>query len=225
MSYVTQAQRGKSAGLTAAIAINGSIIAAIMLSPMVVPPKKMQPTITAVPVNAPQPPAPPPEKQQTETQPPIMPPIYAPKTIVPPLRPPIAGPTITDIMQADPAPSAGSLGEEPKIAAAEIPKVKPKTPVPVFRAAQRDSRFASRFQPDYPRGLLQREIEGNATVKVLIGTDGRVREAAVVSASHPDFGAATVKQALSSWRFKPATRDGQPVEDWQTLTVRFDITS
>ena len=37
------------------------------------------------------------------------------------------------------------------------------------------------------------------------------------------FAKATEKQALKAWRFKPATRDGIAVEDWQTLTVRFDI--
>jgi periplasmic protein TonB len=45
----------------------------------------------------------------------------------------------------------------------------------------------------------------------------------ILKASDSDFAKATEKQALNSWRFKPATRDGVPVEDWQTLTVRFDI--
>ena len=50
-----------------------------------------------------------------------------------------------------------------------------------------------------------------------------MREAQVVSASHPDFGKAAVKQALKAWRFKPATRGDVAVEDWQTLSVRFTI--
>ncbi|NJM50756.1 MAG: TonB family protein [Sphingomonadales bacterium] len=224
MSYVTQTQKGKPAGLTAAIAINGAIIAAIMLSPVVLPPKIKDAGFTAVPIDKPVPPAPPPETKQTVEQPPIVPPIYAPTPIVPMIDPVDPGPTIGDVMADDPLPPAGSLGEEPKIAAAaEIPKIDPKPPVPIFRAAVRDPRYAGKFQPDYPRGLLQKEIEGSVTVKVLIGTDGRVREAMVVRATHPDFGAATVKKALESWRFKPATRDGKAVEDWQTLSVRFDI--
>ena len=72
-------------------------------------------------------------------------------------------------------------------------------------------------------GLLQREIEGKVTIRVLVETDGRVRQASVLSATHADFGKAAEWQALNEWRFKPATRDGKPVEDWQTLTVRFDI--
>jgi periplasmic protein TonB len=70
---------------------------------------------------------------------------------------------------------------------------------------------------------LRLEIEGSVTVRVLIGTDGRVRQVQVVRATDPEFAKATERQALRAWRFKPATRDGVPVEDWQTLTVRFDI--
>ena len=104
-------------------------------------------------------------------------------------------------------------------------KIKKIIPPPaIFKAAIRDPRWSKHFQPEYPTRLLQREIEGSARVKVLIGTNGRVRDARVVSATHPAFGKATVKRALAKWRFRPATRDGKPVEDWQTLTVHFNIT-
>jgi periplasmic protein TonB len=39
------------------------------------------------------------------------------------------------------------------------------------------------------------------------------------------FLAATRKQALSSWRFLPATQDGEPVESWKEMTVRFQMPS
>jgi protein TonB len=98
-----------------------------------------------------------------------------------------------------------------------------KPPLPIFKAAFRDPRFARDFQPEYPVGKLRLEIEGSVTVKVLVGTDGRVRQVQIIRATDPDFARATEKQALKAWRFKPATRDGTAVEDWQTLTVRFDI--
>ena len=99
----------------------------------------------------------------------------------------------------------------------------PKVPTPIFKAALRDPRFAKAFQPEYPVGKLRLEIEGSVTVRILVGTDGRVRQVQILNATDPDFARATEKQALKAWRFKPATRDGVPVEDWQTLTVRFDI--
>mgnify|MGYP003384348093 CR=1 FL=1 len=160
---------------------------------------------------------------EPKPQDPIIAPIFTPKPIVnlPPADKPIA---ITEREpQAFPLPS-GTLGEEPKLATAGIkPVIKEILPPPIFKAAFRDPGFANRFQPAYPTGLLQREIEGSVTIKVLIGPDGRVRQATVLRASHPDFAAATERQALRQWRFKPATRDGTPVEDWQTLTVRFNI--
>ena len=57
---------------------------------------------------------------------------------------------------------------------------------------------------------------------VLLAGDAHL-EAQVVRATHPDFGKATVKQALKAWRFTPATRGDVAVEDWQTLSVRFTI--
>jgi protein TonB len=42
-------------------------------------------------------------------------------------------------------------------------------------------------------------------------------------ADDPSFLEATRKQALAKWRFLPATRDGQPVESWREMTVRFEL--
>ena len=68
--------------------------------------------------------------------------------------------------------------------------------------------------------MIRAEMEGFATVRVLIGTDGRVKQ---VEASDTAFLDATRKQALSKWRFLPATRDGEPVESWREMTVRFQL--
>jgi protein TonB len=66
-------------------------------------------------------------------------------------------------------------------------------------------------------------MEGFATVRVLIGTDGRVKQVEAVKASDPAFLDATRKQALAKWRFLPATRDGEAVESWREMTVRFQL--
>jgi len=102
------------------------------------------------------------------------------------------------------------------------PRVDP-TPIPVHEPvvteAQVDSRGA--FQPDYPPAMARNEIDGAAVVRVRIGADGRVKEVQLVSATDPAFYQATERQALRSWRFRPATRDGVAVESWRTMTVRF----
>jgi periplasmic protein TonB len=225
MSYVSQTQRANPVGLTAAVAINGGLIAAIMLISVTVAPNKKVPDTKVI--NVENTPVPPEIKEEVKTDKPVIPPIYTPDPVIK-LKTPQPDMTVTNKLPEAPIlPEAGSLGETPQIAAAVIPPVikpVPVPPVPIFKSAQRDARFMRNFQPDYPLGMLQREIEGNVTIKVLIGPDGRVRQATILSAATPEFGAATQKQALKEWRFKPATRDGQPVEDWQTLTVTFKIT-
>ncbi len=96
-------------------------------------------------------------------------------------------------------------------------------PVPVLISAKRDAHFAADFQPAYPPGMIREEVEGSVTVRVLIGTDGRVKAVETVASDHQAFFEATRTQAFKRWRFKPATKDGVAVESWQQLTVRFLI--
>ncbi|GAB5487464.1 MAG: hypothetical protein Pars2KO_10340 [Parasphingorhabdus sp.] len=99
------------------------------------------------------------------------------------------------------------------------------TPDRVTVAARLNPRFAKQFQPRYPSGLLRRDIEGNVSVRVLVGTDGRAKDIELISAPHPEFWETTRKHALRKWRFQPATKDGSPIESWISLKVRFEINS
>jgi protein TonB len=215
MSYAEQSRTQKPGSMVAAIAVNGSIIAAIMLSPLVVKAPEKDPPTTAINVRQLDPPPDPVVQPDTEPRP--LPPIYTPPR-------PYDYPIDKEQPQTSDDPSADPIGQIDGKGAGDIPGFDNKPldpPKPIFRRATRDPRYASDFQPSYPSNLIVREIEGSATIRVLVGTDGRVREAVVVSASHPDFGKAAMRQALKAWRFKPATRDGQPVEDWQTVPVTF----
>ena len=42
-----------------------------------------------------------------------------------------------------------------------------------------------------------------------------------VSATSDAFLQATLDQARRKWRFKPATRDGVPVEGWRVMSLTF----
>jgi protein TonB len=221
MSYVSQKQRANPVGLTAAIAINGAVVLAALMSSMVIAPRiiKKDPTVINVPVKSP----PPPDKKiEPRTELPKPKPQFLDKPIIDIPVKPLNGTMMTNeatdtTLWTDPAGTTLAANTDVKTVIERV------LPLPVFKAATRDPKFVRNFQPDYPVGLLQREIEGRATIKVLIGTDGRVRQANVLSATHTDFGKAAMRQALTEWRFMPATRDGRPIEEWQTLTVRFDI--
>lgn len=97
--------------------------------------------------------------------------------------------------------------------------------VPVWRDATRHPRFVDRFQPPYPSTMQREGVEGSCPVSVTINSGGRVTAVQDAGCTDPAFFRATERQALTQWRFVPATRDGQPVESSQTLTVRFRISN
>jgi len=94
----------------------------------------------------------------------------------------------------------------------------------VFVQALPDPRYARDFQPADPPSMQRMEMEGTVTVRVKIGADGRVFAVEKLFAASEDFWNVTREQALHKWRFRPATRDGAPVESERVMTVHFQIT-
>ena len=92
---------------------------------------------------------------------------------------------------------------------------------PVIVAPGIDPRYAGDFQPLYPAGEQRMGRSGEVTVRVLIGTDGRVKQVEPVSATSDAFLRATTDQAKRRWRFAPGTRDGVAQEAWRVMTVTF----
>ncbi|WP_062268467.1 TonB family protein [Endozoicomonas arenosclerae] len=59
------------------------------------------------------------------------------------------------------------------------------------------------YMPDYPKLLLQKGVEGQATVQYEVLESGRVENIQVVSSSNQQF-ATSFKQAVTCWSFEPA---------------------
>jgi len=95
------------------------------------------------------------------------------------------------------------------------------TPAPVIRTARLDPRFADTLQPPYPTSMIRAGLGGIAVVRVLVGSDGRVKAVEPLRADDEAFMKVTREQALHKWRFVPATSDGQAIESWREMTVRF----
>lgn len=212
--FLQQKQRHPVA-LTAAIAINAAAVAALLLAKNgYVPPIEKILEATNIPLPTPTPDKEPPRPKERI---PVSKPVFQPKPVAD--RPESSGPFIAsaDRPTID-TPAFPILDEGPKIE----PK-QPDPPAPVIVGAQPDPAFAGAFQPPYPPQLLRIGVEGKVVVKVLIGIDGRVKQLVVLSADDRLFADATERQATRRWRFKPATRDGVPVESWKQLTVRFEI--
>jgi protein TonB len=121
-----------------------------------------------------------------------------------------------DPIGADPGPGLIAPKPDPIIET-------PPAPLPVLKLARPDPRYAASLQPEYPSSMIRAELEGAVTVRVLVGTDGRVKQVETVSASSGAFEEATRRHALRSWRFLPATRGGVAEESWREMTVRFRL--
>lgn len=147
-----------------------------------------------------------------------------PSPPTPTVRPPNLGPTLPagppatsyDGTAATSATGAGGTGD------AVIPPVERPRPAPVRTDALFDSRGGEQ-QPPYPASEQRAEREGSVRIQVRIGTNGRVLAVSRLSATSDAFWRATERHALSRWRFRPATVDGQPVESTKTLTVHFRL--
>lgn len=140
-------------------------------------------------------------------------------TTAPPVEIPVLHPLdTTDIVMPPPQPTPPGTGTV--IGTGTPPVVPPKLVDAIV-----DGRYADAFQPPYPASEVRAGREGRVVVRVLIGTDGRVKRVERVSAASDAFFAAVERQALTRWRFRPATRDGVAIEQWKQMSLRFELDS
>lgn len=170
-----------------------------------------------LPVSIPRevPPPPPPPKLITPI-PKIIPPIVTPPRPVE--RRPLDPPAQAVPQQAHVA----DQGEER--APPPVPTVAPPGPPIAAKPAAAELVATVATPPQYPARELRLGIQGSVRLRILVGADGRAREAEVVhSKGSPAFGRAARQHVMTKWRFKPAERDGQAVEAWGTVTIRFSL--
>ncbi len=78
-------------------------------------------------------------------------------------------------------------------------------------------------RPIYPQAMRDAGAEGIVPLGALIGVDGRVSSVRVIGANaHPDFARAAV-EAVRQWRFSPTLLNGDAVEVFMNVTVRFSL--
>jgi len=138
------------------------------------------------------------------------PPVIHPLVPLPPLVVPPPEPLTTAQLTVDSLPV---VPEEPRTAQAE----------PTVAAAAVDPRRPL-TQPPYPRASIRTGEEGALALDVLVGADGRVKDARVArSSGSARLDVAAVNEAKLRWRLRPATRNGVPFEQWLTLRVVFRL--
>ena len=99
----------------------------------------------------------------------------------------------------------------------------------MYRVALSQSLFPAQadtpFRPTTVAAMLrgQAQAQGDVRVRVTIGTNGRVIAVQMLSATSDAFWRVTERQALTRWRFRPATVDGRPVESTKLMNLHFQI--
>jgi protein TonB len=75
--------------------------------------------------------------------------------------------------------------------------------------------------PVYPEMVREAGIDGTVTVQVLVGKDGKVKQAQAVDGPDPlrASGVASARTAI----FKPALQGTSPVEVWVMVPITFQL--
>jgi protein TonB len=102
------------------------------------------------------------------------------------------------------------------------PAATEKDPLPTdFEAYEEAPVFISMPAPSYPEMARQAGVEGTVMVRALVGKDGKIHEALVVS-SIPMLDEAALDAARGAI-FKPALQQHKPVAVWVQIPMRFTL--
>jgi len=80
----------------------------------------------------------------------------------------------------------------------------------------------SKVDPAYPQDLMHDGVEGTVVLYAVIHSDGSVGEVKVLE-GFDDRLNENARKALEQWRFRPGTKDGQPVDVEAVVRVPFKV--
>jgi len=177
-----------------------------------------------------------PEVREAEVPPEEPPTPLAPEFVVEettsPLPTPVAGrpvpPPPTAVAVAAAPPAAAEAPDPAPLPAA--PEAVPPRPAPTPTAASAGAYVppavvaAVNRPPVYPRRAVRRGLTGRVELLVRVGPDGRPAAVEVHRSSGHDVLDRAALEAVRTWEFRPATRDGVPVSGSLLVPVRFGLT-
>ena len=87
-----------------------------------------------------------------------------------------------------------------------------------------DQKPVATFQmrPAYPFAMRRNGVAGRAVVEFIVDAQGSVQGAQAVEFTHPDFGPAAAA-AVSKWKYRPGTKNGQPVNTRMRTPIVFTL--
>ncbi len=132
--------------------------------------------------------------------------------------PPVTPPAIT-VPTPAPAPPAARIPEPHPPASNPLPAPSPPAAhIPTLRAAVP----LSQPQPEIPDDLRGTELNTTFEGVFRVHADGTATVKTVAGTGNPTLDALAL-DAARRWKFRPATRDGEPVESYLRLKIEFDV--
>jgi protein TonB len=138
-----------------------------------------------------------------------------------PATPEVAPPTVATSSGGSNTLEALMSNEPSRTVAVAAPEPSaPSGPLRVSSTAL-ESRLIRRIEPHYPDMARRSGLNGSVSLRVLISTDGSVRQVTVLEG--PSVLAAAAREAVSQWRYRPYLVDGKPTEVETDMAIKFTI--
>lgn len=99
----------------------------------------------------------------------------------------------------------------------------PAPHVPVFTEAEPAVPADQQPKPEIPDDLRQDAIDKTFVAEVTVGTDGLPTEIKTAQSTGNDELDRLALDTARRWKFKPGTRDGEPVESTVRLHIEFQV--
>lgn len=102
------------------------------------------------------------------------------------------------------------------VGAKESVQIEPKITKPIF-----DASYLHNPSPDYPASSKKFGEEGTVLVRVLVGADGSCKKAELKRSSGYSRLDGSAMDTVRSWRFVPAKKGEEPIEEWVEIPIEF----
>jgi protein TonB len=187
-------------------------------------------TLTQVEFSPPPEPEPEPEPQPIAEPPPVEKtarPKVKRQELAPPDKLPDEKPKESDAPLAEaeaPGPLDGFTdGVENGVGTARVapPAPPPPPPPPKAEPIKKATELSGNKNAAYPKAAQRAELEGTVVVEFMVLPNGTASNAKILSG--PSAFHAAVLEAVSTWRFEPATQGGKKISYRMTKTVTFRL--
>jgi len=127
----------------------------------------------------------------------------------------------------EPSPTQVAAAPRPSPTATPTPAAPTPAATPAAAAAPsgetRDARVVRQVPPEFPTQAARKRQQGWVELEFTVGTDGKVKNVAVVKSQPARVFDREAIRAMQQWTFEPALQNGQPVETRKRRRIEFTL--